>query len=611
MPSILTCPDDAELLAAAGGEQLSAELQEHLAQCPRCPERVNRYRGEMAALRECVPDLASSPSPASDRTDEQTPPNGHADDIGPTTDLGFDCDAGTVDDPPIPATIGKYLVVGRFPGSGQAEVFRVVHPELRQERVIKLAKDRVGVNGRSDIIEEGRILAALDHPNVVRVYELDFYEDRPYLVMEYVRGRSLKDYASEHPLTPRKAAALLAKVCGAAEAAHRRGIVHRDIKHLNILIDDKNEPRLIDFGMARSRTFWSEDPTRAGGTFAFMAPEQARVESSKDQQRVGPRSDVFALGGVLYYLLTAKAPFGAETWRGSWDRARRCDIDYKALEAPKIPRELRRICLKAMAADPQERFTSAAALQIALERYVRAPVVWSAVAMVACLTLLGGLAYGLLPARSAGPAMISAAKSTRSLTGELIVRVWSKNNERKHGLKIDEPGALPLLPGELVHLEAKLNQPAYPYLLWLDGQGHVVVLYPRQDNKFGGSATEEHARETLHSPEAIDGGHRMKGPGGLETALLLVRNRPLPSNVDLAAAIGPLPPTPLRSELEVAVWGGDEGEPVEMLSVALHRGIDENQTEKIDDPLLQLMERLRTQTQFAVIKAVRFAYRGE
>ena len=137
------------------------------------------------------------------------------------------------------------------------------------------------------------------------------------------------------------------------------------------------------------------------------------------------------------------------------------------------------------------------------------------------------------------------------------------------------------------------------------------MLYPRQDNKFGGSPVVEHARETLDSPEALDGGHRMKGPGGLETALLLVRRTPLPSDIDLAAAIGPLAPSPLRNELEVAVRGGDEGQPVEWLNVELNRGIDEDETAKIDDPLLQLMERLRTQNQFAVIKAVRFAYRGD
>ena len=102
----------------------------------------------------------------------------------------------------------------------------------------------------------------------------------------------------------------------------------------------------------------------------------------------------------------------------------------------------------------------------------------------------------------------------------------------------------------------------------------------------------------------------MSGPGGLETALLLVRRTPLPSGTELAGLIGRLPPSPYQNELEVAVRGLNEGRRTEALKFDLHRSIDE-ETEKIDDPLLKLMERLRTQNQFDVIKAVRFAYRGE
>ena len=177
--------------------------------------------------------------------------------------------------------------------------------------------------------------------------------------MEYVHGRNLEQYASEEPVTPRRAAALVAKLAEVMAVAHRHGITHCDIKPKNILIDKLGEPRLIDFGMARLRHAWSDRaPSSWGGTVAYMAPEQARLEID----RIGPRSDIFALGGVLYFLLTGQPPFVGETQDEVWDRARRCDFEAGALRAAKVPRRLERICLKAMAADPADRYATAEAL---------------------------------------------------------------------------------------------------------------------------------------------------------------------------------------------------------------------------------------------------------
>jgi hypothetical protein len=224
------------------------------------------------------------------------------------------------------------------------------------------------------------------------------------------------------------------------------------------------------------------------------------------------------------------------------------------------------------------------------------------------------LAYDMVPPRpdpkhSLGTPIVIHPTSPARLAGELIVRVWSTDG-RKRELKSGEPSGLPLLAGEKVRLEARLNQPAYAYMFWVDGQGHASLIYPREDGKYGTHPTGGFARETVQSPEALDEGHRMKGPGGSETVLLLVRRQPLPSGTDLASLIGPLPASPLRAGLVFAARGLDEDQPIEALRASPNRGIDED-PEKIDDPLLQLMGRLRTQYQFDVIKAVRFAYQGE
>jgi serine/threonine protein kinase len=627
MPTILACPEETDLLAMAMGEPVAAAVTAHVDECAICQRRLDRLKAEVASLRQSHGNGTTAPST---EQGPAVPHVGEPPDDGTTLDWTSADPAGARDTDPLgpeavaaaqhraegqgdmPDAIGNYKVIGWLDGGGEADVYRVVHIKLGNDLVLKLSRQRVGVENQSGLFEEGRLLIDLEHPNLVGIFDCGFHDNRPFLVMEYVHGRNLEQYAREEPVTQRRAAALVAKLADVMAVAHRRGITHCDIKPKNILIDKLGEPRLIDFGMARLRHAWTDRVDSSwGGTVAYMAPEQARLELD----RIGPRSDIFGLGGVLYFLLTGQAPYPGETQDEVWDRARRCDFEAGALRAAKVPRRLERICLKAMAADPANRYPTAEALAKALRSYPRRPRLIGALALMMLIPAVAVWAWSHWPpsAPSASPPspIPQPAAASPALVGELIVRVWSNDVGGKRGLKVDEPGALPLLAGELVHLEAKLNQPAYPYLLWINGQGHVSVLYPRQDNKFGGSPVVEHLRTALDSPEALDGGHRMKGPGGLETALLLVRRTPLPSDIDLAATVVPLGPSPLRSELEVAVRGGDEGQPIETLNVALNRGIDEDQTAKIDDPLLQLMERFRTKNEFAVIKAVRFAYRGE
>jgi serine/threonine protein kinase len=654
MSTTRACPDDTELLALALGEPVVAAVAGHIDECADCRAKRDRFQAEAALLRGSE-ERATTTRPLTTEHSPAACQHGKPADAGNTQDWTPADSLGTSGTDPVvpeatsavldhaeaqselPDAIGRYKVVGRLGAGGEAEVYRVVHIKLGNDLVLKLSRRRVGTDQHSGLVEEGRLLVDLEHPNLVRIYDLDFHDDRPFLVMEYVHGRNLEQYSAQEPVTPRRAAALVAKLANVMAVAHRHGIIHCDIKPRNILIDKSVQPRLIDFGMARMRHAWSDGvQSPVGGTLSYMAPEQARLEID----RIGPRTDIFALGGVLYFLLAGHAPITRQSQEEVWDQARRCDFDAGALRTAKVPRALERICLKAMAADPASRYPTADALANALESYLRRPVL---IAALGLSVLIPAVALGLWsrwpspppspgtaavphPAVAPAPAPLvnglsdekpaagsnpSTAFAPTLLTGELTVRVWSKTNEAKRGLIVGEPGALPLLAGENVRLEARLNQPAYLYLLWLDGQGHVSLLYPRADHKFGGSPLGDSARLTLDCPEALDEGLKMQGPGGLETALLLVRRTPLPPGTDLAASIGRLPSSPLRDPLEVAKRGGDEGQPIGALRVDMHRGIDEAQTEKIDDPLIQLLERLRTQIQFEVVKWVRFAYRGK
>jgi serine/threonine protein kinase len=614
----------------AAGEEPREELRDHLGACPKCQELLNQFKSDLGLLKGIVPKAGLPPLTTSGLTSEPVTSDGQTDHSGGTdnaseeaveptavgaspsaTDIGNDHEAGRSNGEPLPGPIGKYLVIGRFPPTGQAEVFRVVHPGLARDLVLKLALRPIEPGGRHELIDECKILAELEHPNLVRVYDLDFHDNRPYVVMEYIRGRTLEQVAEDGNLKPRQAAALLAKVAGAADFVHKRGIVHRDIKPKNILVDERGEPRLIDFGMARLRHAWSEDPGKPGGTFAFMSPEQARVEMPEEQQRVGSRSDVFSLGAVLYYLLTGKPPFEGRNWRESWDRARSCNFDRKALENPKVPRDLRRICLKAMAAEPADRYSSAAAFQKALENYVRVPIVRGTVAGVAGIALLSFLTYQIMARPPVKSSNVPPTPTTVApLTGEMTLRVWSPGKEGKRGWKIgvETPQSMPVRRGEMIHIEAKVNQPAYVYLLWLDGQGKITPLYPWIEQDFSKLPAEMPVVSELHDPPELDKGWPVEGPSGLETILMLARRTPLPAGIDLTAETGTLPPAPLRDPLEVAVRGFDADQPVEAIDQGTNRGPGK-EAKQIDEPLLQLLEKLRRQ--FECTRAVRFAYQEQ
>jgi eukaryotic-like serine/threonine-protein kinase len=486
MTTTLACPDEAELLAVAMGEPVAAAVTTHVDGCPKCQTTLEQLQVELALLRAHRPQAPQSPSITTEPNSGHADANSSGDQPGTTATWETHVQAGETDtfsrtdsldgdtDPmsgqaPLPAAIGKYLVVGGFPHSGQAEVFRVVHPQFQQERVLKLAKEPVGPDGRSEIVEEGKIMSELEHPHLVRVYDLDFLGDRPYLVMEFIRGRNLEQFAAEEQVAPRRAAALVAKVAGAAAFAHRRGIVHRDIKPKNILVDEAGEPRLIDFGMARLRTAWSDDRKEPdGGTFAFMAPEQARTESPEDRRKVGPRSDVFALGGVLYYLLTGSAPFPGRTWTEAWDRARRCAYDGGALFDRKIPAGLRRICLKAMAADPAGRYATAEEMGRALDRYCQSPFRRTAFA----LTLILGALVALL-------GFWKPWNRTSPLNGIEPGAIPSLIEVHRGGRVLDDlSGALPLVTGDRLRIVCDVPHGLEATAFWLDAQGQLEELSP-------------------------------------------------------------------------------------------------------------------------------------
>lgn len=288
-------------------------------------------------------------------------------------------------DPFIGKQLGAYHVQGKLGEGGMARVYKAYHPRLRREVAIKIIlsqiADREGFKARFE--REAQVIASLEHPNIVSVYDFGEEGDITYLVMQYVGGGILRDLMhGSRPLSPAQTIGYTIQMARALHHAHQRGIVHRDVKPQNMLISsaDRNHLLLSDFGIAKLYTVGedpaapSDMPTRAAeqdssltsvdqiiGTADYMAPEQV------NGQPVDARTDVYALGVVLYQMLTGEVPFRSTTLRGLLFQQIYTTPPSVRTKNPGIPEGMEQIVNKAMAKAPGDRFASAEAMARALE----------------------------------------------------------------------------------------------------------------------------------------------------------------------------------------------------------------------------------------------------
>jgi WD40 repeat protein len=232
---------------------------------------------------------------------------------------------------------------------------------------IKMPSHVLSEEGRARFLREARAAAGLRHPNICPVHEVGEYQGQPYLVMDYIDGPTLHEWLGQNP-TARRSAELVALLARAVAHAHARGVIHRDLKPNNILVERATgQPVLTDFGLAKLLDEAGDQLSQSGtvqGTPAYMAPEQAAGKSSQ----IGSHSDVYSLGAILYELLTGRPPY-----LGSVGEV----LKLVQTEDPAPPRrinprihpDLETICLTAMARDPGQRYPSALALAEDLERF--------------------------------------------------------------------------------------------------------------------------------------------------------------------------------------------------------------------------------------------------
>ena len=271
--------------------------------------------------------------------------------------------------------IAGYEILGLLGRGAMGVVFQARQRGLR--RVVALKMIRAGSQSSPDELarfrSEAVAVAELQHPNIVQLYEVGEVCGQPYFSLEYINGPSLARKINGTPQPPLEAARVVRALAQGMEVAHRRGIVHRDLKPANVLLTAEGEPKISDFGLVK-RLEEDAGNTQSGsilGTPSYMAPEQAEGRI-KD---IGPRADVYAIGAILYELLTGRPPFRAASVLDTLHQVRTQEPIPPSQFQPNVPRDLETICLKCLQKDAAKRYATAADLSEDLRRFgAREPI---------------------------------------------------------------------------------------------------------------------------------------------------------------------------------------------------------------------------------------------
>lgn len=340
--------------------------------------------------------------------------------------------------------IGDYEILEEIARGGMGVIFKARQRSLK--RVVALKMILAGQLASPAEVErfhlEARAAGRLKHPNIVPIHEVGEHRGHHYFTMDLVEGRSLAEMAREETLSPHHAAEIVVKVAEAVEYAHQHGTLHRDLKPANILIDGDGEPHITDFGLAKLLEVEDVDErhelTETGqvlGTPSYMSPEQASGKSAL----IGPASDIYSLGAILYSCIAGRAPFVAESTVDTIMQVLKKDPVSPRDLNPSVPKDLETICLKCLTKEPHKRYGTAQLLSDDLGRFIegrpvaarpvgriergwrwsrRNPVVASLVSLVAILLVVGTIVSSTL-----------AVWATNSAESERIARRAAEQSE--------------------------------------------------------------------------------------------------------------------------------------------------------------------------------------
>lgn len=323
--------------------------------CRECPELIEKVRQKLAEHRRVEAQIqAWFPTDAP---------------LAPSDPPGF---APPSRAPNLSSELPGYEIESQLGRGGMGVVYRAKHLRLNRSVALKVLIEgaQAETHKLERFLREAEAVACLQHPNIVQVFDIGEFNGRSYFTMELIDGGNLAHKIAGAPQPARYAAELVATLAGAVQVAHERGVLHRDLKPSNILLTADGTPKISDFGLARRIEPDGADLTLAGapvGTPSYMSPEQAEGRT----HAIGPGTDVYSLGAILYELLTGRPPFKGES---PTDTERQVINDLPVHPSrlnPKIPHNLETICLKCLEKDLRRRYPSALALAEDLKRFAR------------------------------------------------------------------------------------------------------------------------------------------------------------------------------------------------------------------------------------------------
>lgn len=458
----------------------------------------------------------------------------------------------------MPVQVDRYKI-DKLLGSGSfGAVYLAYDPELDREVAIKIPHpDRfVDEKDEARFVSEARATATLKNPAIVTVYDVGRDNGHCFLVLDYISGSSLEAALQVSTYAPDDAAKLVAKVAAALQFAHKKGFVHRDLKPGNILLDEEGEPHVADFGLAVSEESQRALAGQIAGTVAYMSPEQVRG----DVHHLDGRSDIWALGVILYEMLTGRHPF----WKGD---EQECidEIQHRDPKPPRqidesIPAELERITLKCLAKESAQRYTTAKDLEEDLlnsaagtsEQTIVSSgrsrgasiglIIAAAMILIAGIWIWSGTKASFEVGISPQLSELLGIAYTEPLAGPPptvdITAQFTRAGATTQWQSLTDGSTLS--KADAYRLTIASEQDAFLYVWQVDSHGKLSWLYPKNDScAFSRGANPIAARAAIRLPTSRDEGYQLDDAVGIEH-LYVAASRSRWSDLEsgLAAASG-------------------------------------------------------------------------